>query len=66
MTDESKSCEVISVTQLARMLKRHPQSIRRLVRDGSLPKQRKIGRMHPYWLASDLADVIGDQSNKAA
>jgi predicted DNA-binding transcriptional regulator AlpA len=61
-----KGVEVIRVPALAKALGVHPQTIRTRVKDGSLPKQRRHGRMAPYWLKADLAAVIGDTDKRVA
>lgn len=60
----------VHVRDIARALGCHAQTVRRMVRNGDLPKPMRIGRGRPFWPAFEieaaLKRAVPADQNKAA
>jgi predicted DNA-binding transcriptional regulator AlpA len=63
---KARSGKIIGTSKVAELLDVHPQTVRRKVRDGTLPSPfRKPGSNHLAWFQADILRIIREVSEAA-
>lgn len=60
-----EGADMMSISQAATLLKRHPQTLRRLEKDGKLVPQRRGGSKYRYYTRKQLVEFLESEKTAA-